>query len=118
MDRLDTDKRNQFFGIGAGGLVEDAFSIVLIGFVVLGLGGTAYQALKPGGWLTVALDRIWDKSPWLVWVVGFAFAATLLLGKRWLARNPRAGGGSDAVVYAFMALGLFFFFKLLVTGSL
>jgi hypothetical protein len=118
MDRLNTDKRNQFFGHGAGGLIEDAFGIVLIGFVVLGLGGAAYQALKPGGWLAAALDNIWDKNPWLVWLVGFVFGATLLLGKWWLDHYPSAGRGTDAVVYAFMALGLFFLFKLLVTGSL
>jgi hypothetical protein len=118
MDRLNTDKRNQFLGQGASGLIEDAFSIALIGFVMLGLGGVVYKALKPGGWLTQALDQVWNKSPWLVWLIGLAFGAMLLLGKWWVEHSPSAGRGGDALVYAFMALGLFFFFKLLVTGSL
>jgi hypothetical protein len=103
---------------GASGLIADALSIALICLVMLGVAGVLYKALAPGGWLTMALDQIWSKNPWLVWLIGFGSAASLAAGKWWLDRNPGAGRRSEALVYALMALGLFFFFKLLVTGSL
>ena len=81
MDRLNTQKRSQFFGHGASGLMGDAFSIVLIGLLVLGLDGVVYKALAPGGWFTRALDRVGDENPWLVWLIALALGATLLPGK-------------------------------------
>jgi len=44
MDRLDTDKRNQFFGQrGRAGWSKTPSRIVTDRFVVLGLGGAAYR---------------------------------------------------------------------------
>lgn len=103
---------------GASGVIAGALGIALICLVMLGVAGVLYKALAPGGWLTTALDQIWSKNPWLVWLIGFGSAASLAAGKWWLDRNPSTGPRSEALVYALMALGLFFFFKLLVTGSL
>jgi len=98
--------------------MADAFSFVLICLVLLGLAGVLYKALAPGGWISALLDRLWSKHPWMVWLVGFGSASALAAVKWWVGRNPNAGQRSEAVTYAFMALGLFFFFKLMVTGSL
>ena len=102
----------------ARGRLGDAFSIALIGFVLLGLGGALYKALKPDGWLGLAMDHVWSRSPTLVWLIGFGFTGALLLIKWSLDRIPAAERSSEAVIYAFMALGLFFLFQLIVTGSL
>jgi hypothetical protein len=82
------------------------------------LGGIVYKALKPGGWLSAVLDRIWDQSPLLVWLIGFTFASARASGMWWFEHNPNARGRRDVLAYAFLALGLSFFFKLVVTGSL
>jgi hypothetical protein len=100
------------------GLFEDAVSIAMLGLVVLGLGGTLYKSLKPGGWLALVLDRLWDQNPLLVWFLGFGAAVLLALGRWWVSHNPRGGVRGDVLVYTFLALGLFFFFKLIVTGTL
>jgi hypothetical protein len=118
MARPNVDKRSHSFGQRVGRLTEDTISIAVIGFAVLGLGGTLYKALKPGGWLSAALDRIWNESPLLVWLIGFIFAGVLALARWWLMHDRNPGGRSDVLAYAFEALGLFFFFKLVVTGSL
>jgi len=118
MARPNVYKRNHSFGRRMGRVAEDAISIAVIGFVVLGLGGSIYKAFKPEGWLNAALDRVWNESPLLVWLIGFSFAGLLALGKWWLMQNRNPGGRSDVLAYAFLALGLFFFFKLMVTGSL
>jgi hypothetical protein len=118
MDRPSTHKPNSSLQQGAGSPVADAFSIALISLVVLGLAGVLYKALAPGGWVTSLLDHLWSTNPWLVWLIGFGSASLLAGAKWWLDRNPDAGRRSEALAYAFMALGLFFFFKLIVTGSL
>lgn len=91
MGRPSVDKRNHAFGQRVGRVTEDAISIAVIGFVVLGLGGMVYKALKPGGWLSAALDRIWNQSPLLVWLIGFTFAGALALGRWWLVPVPPSG---------------------------
>jgi hypothetical protein len=99
--------------------MEDAVAVAVVGLVVLGVGGLVYKLLNPGGWLSEWLGRLWDKSPGLVWVVGFAGAAVVILGKHVYDRNPRGNSArGNLAVYAFLALGLFFFFKLIVIGSL
>jgi hypothetical protein len=118
MDRTNTHKPNASAHHGAGGLMADAFSFALICLVLLGLAGVLYKALAPGGWVGAFLDQLWNQNPGLVWLIGFGSASALAAAKWWLDRNPGAGQRSEVLAYAFMAMGLFFFFKLLVTGSL
>jgi hypothetical protein len=118
MHRSKTPKAGSAVEQGANGLIADVLSIVLIGLVLLGIAGALYKALAPDGWLSSVLDRIWSVNPWLVWLVGFGSAATLA-SLRWCLEGRPAGRRSgEALVYTFLALGLFFFFKLLVIGSL
>lgn len=98
--------------------LEDAVAVAVVGLVVLGVGGLVYKLLNPDGWLSEWLGRLWATSPGLVWAVGFIGAAVVILGKHAYDRNPRDSTRGNLVVYAFLALGLFFFFKLVVTGSL
>jgi len=99
-------------------MIEDAVSIGVVGLVVLGVGGLLYKALKPEGWITTALGHLWDRSPGLVWLAGFGIAAVTLVSKHYLDRGTQRSSRGNLLVYAFLALGLFFFFKLLVTGNL
>jgi hypothetical protein len=99
--------------------LEDGVAVAVVGLVVLGVGGLVFKLLNPEGWLSDWLGRLWDRSPGLVWLAGFAGAAVVIFGKHVYDRNPRGDSArGNLVVYAFLALGLFFFFKLIVTGSL
>lgn len=102
----------------AVGLAEDAFALAVVGFALLGVGGVAYKALSPNGWVSSALGRLWDKSPGLVWLAGFAVATITLVAKHCYDRDPRLDKRGNLVAYTFIGLGLYFFFKLVVTGSL
>lgn len=98
---------------------EDAVAVAVVGLVVLGVGGLVYKLLNPDGWVSDWLGRLWDKSPGLVWIVGFVGAAVVIVGKHLYDRNPQGNSTrGNLLVYAFLALGLFFFFKLIVIGSL
>jgi hypothetical protein len=116
--RTISGRSSRSLGQLVSAVVEDAFALAVVGFTLLGVGGLAYKALSPQGWITTALGRLWDKSPGLVWLAGFAVATLILVAKHYYDRNPRHGKRGDAVAYTFIALGLFFFFKLVITGTL
>jgi hypothetical protein len=99
-------------------LVGDALALALVGLTILGVGGAVYKGISADGWTGSLLQPLWDKSPGLVWLVAFAMAAGALAVRHYYVHTPRKGSGGNAVVYGFLALGLFFFFRLLVTGTL
>ena len=114
MQRTSAGKTARTWRDALGSLVVDVASLVFIGLVLLGVGGIVYHLLKPSGWLADLLDQMWSKSPSLVWLVGFASA---LVAANWLYRRPRRPQDSDLLVYTLLALGVFFLFKLMVTGT-
>jgi hypothetical protein len=116
--RLLSGRSSKTLGQLVAGVLEDAVALGVVGFALLGVGGVAYKALSPDGWLAKAIDRLWDKSPGLLWLVAFSIAAVTLAVKHHFDRDPRLTSRGNVLAYAFVALGLFFFFKLLITGSL
>lgn len=101
-----------------GNVAEDALAVAVVALTLLGIGGMVYKAFKPDGWLSLGLGHLWDKSPGLVWLAAFSVAAATLLAKHFFDRGRRAGTRGDVIGYAFVALGLFFFIKLLITGTI
>jgi hypothetical protein len=86
-----------------------------VGLVILGLGGIVYRLFKPEGWGTSLLGYLWDQSPWLVWFGAFGIAAATLAGRHALDRRGSTG---NLFTYLLLAAGVFFLFKLVVTGRL
>jgi hypothetical protein len=100
-----------------GGLIEDVAAIALVGLIVLGIGGIIYRLFKPEGWGSSLLGYLWDKSPGLVWLAGFSVAAITLAGRHAVRARAREGSG-NFLTYLLVAIGVFFLFRLLITGSL
>lgn len=98
-----------------GSAIEDIGAIALVGLVVLGIGGIVYRLFKPEGWGSSLLSYLWDKSPWLVWLGAFSIAALTLAGRH--AMGARGGSG-NLFTYLLMAAGVFFLFRLVITGTL
>jgi hypothetical protein len=111
-------KGSKSLGQVVAALLEDGFAVAMVGLTLLGVAGVVYRSLKPDGWISSALDSLWHKSPWLVWLTGFVVALAILAVKHTYDRSPNRTGSGNFIVYGFVALGLFFFFKLFVTGSL
>jgi hypothetical protein len=102
---------------GPSNLLADVGSLVLLALALLGTVGMAYRMLRPGGWAGTALDYLWEKSAGLVWVAGFGIVIAAALLKNTLF--PRHGvSHGDLLLYVGVAVGLFFLFKLIATGSL
>jgi hypothetical protein len=102
---------------GPNNLLADVGSVALLALVLLGVVGLGYRALRPGGWLGSGLDYLWEKSPGLVWLAGFGLvlSGAVIKGVFFPRRQP---GQSELLLYVGLSLGLFFLFRLLVTGSL
>ena len=98
--------------------VQTLFHLLLFSLLVLGFGGLMYTALRSGGWVESVLGRIWDQHPTVAIVTLLAALASATWGTRLFDRLPMFGKRGDMLVYCCLALGLFFAFKLVVTGSL
>lgn len=98
--------------------VQTLFHLLLFSLLVLGFGGLVYKALRPDGWVSGTVGQIWDNHPVLAIVVCMAGLVAGMWGTRYFERLPLFGKRGDLLVYACLALGVFFAFKLVVTGSL
>jgi hypothetical protein len=111
-------KGSKSLGQVMSSLLEDAFAVAMVGLTLLGVAGIIYKSFRPEGWISGVLDSLWQKSPGLVWMAGLGAAALIILVKHYYDRSPSSSRSGNFIAYAFVALGLFFFFKLIVTGAL
>lgn len=98
--------------------VQTLFQLLLFSLLVLGFGGLVYKALRTGGWIESFLDRIWDQHPAMAIVTVLAIPVIATWAKRLVDHLPLFGKRGDVLVYCCLALGVFFAFKLAVTGTL
>ncbi len=97
--------------------VQTLFHLLLFSLLVLGFGGLLYKALRSGGWVESVLGRIWEQHPMAAVATLLAGLAGATWGTRLFNRLPLYGKRGDMLVYCCLALGLFFAFKFMVTGS-
>jgi hypothetical protein len=98
--------------------VTTLFHVLLFSLLVLGLGGLVYKALRPEGWIEASFGQIWSQNPTMAIMTALAALVAALWVKRFFEHLPMFGKRGDILVYSCLALGLFFAFKLVVTGSL
>lgn len=98
--------------------IQTLFHLLLFSLLVLGFGGLVYKALRPEGWMSGVVGQIWDQHPVAAILLCLGGLGAALWGTRFFERLPLFGKRGDLLVYSCLALGLFFAFKLVVTGSL
>lgn len=98
--------------------VTTLFHVLLFSLLVLGLGGLVYKALRPEGWIEATIGQVWNQHPTMAIMTVLGALIAAMWGTRFLQNLPLFGKRGDMLVYACLALGLFFAFKLTVTGSL
>jgi hypothetical protein len=98
--------------------IQTLFHLLLFSLLLLGFGGLIYKALRSGGWIETLLGSFWAAHP--VWAISALLVALTVVAaaKRYFDNAAMFGKRGDILVYAFLALGLFFAFKLVVTGAL
>jgi hypothetical protein len=94
------------------------FHLMLFSLLLLGLGGLIYKSVRSGGWIESALGGLWTQHPGMAMPALLSAAGVLALIKRYFDNRAMFGKRGDILVYGCLALGLFFAFKLIVTGTL
>jgi hypothetical protein len=98
--------------------IQTLFHLLLFSLLLLGFGGLIYKALRSGGWIQSVLGSFWDQHPAAAIVALLAAAGVAAGAKRYFDKGSIFGKRGDVLVYGCLALGLFFAFKLVVTGTL
>ncbi len=98
--------------------IQTLFHLLLFSLLLLGFGGLIYKALRSGGWIESILGGFWAQHPTMAIVALLAAIGVTTCAKRYFDNATMFGKRGDILVYGCLALGLFFAFKLVVTGSL
>ena len=99
--------------------IQTLFHLLLFSLLLLGFGGLIYKALRSGGWIQSILESFfWAQHPATAIVALLAAVAVAAGAKRYFDNVSMTGKRGDVLVYGCLALGLFFAFKLIVTGTL
>ncbi|MFL6581070.1 MAG: hypothetical protein ACJ8G2_10040 [Burkholderiales bacterium] len=98
--------------------LQTLFHLLLFSLLLLGFGGFLYKALRSGGWIETWLTNLWNQHPAMTIVALLGTIAGIGGARRFFNNTAAWGKRGDLLVYGCLALGLFFAFKLLVTGSL
>lgn len=97
---------------------QTLFHLLLFSLLLLGFGGLIYKALRSGGWIETILGSFWAEHPAMAIVALLTALAVAAGAKRYFDNATMFGKRGDVLVYGCLALGLFFAFKLVVTGTL
>ena len=98
--------------------IQTLFHLLLFSLLLLGMGGLVYKALRSGGWVESILESFWGQHPLMaIMALSLAMVAAAV-ARRYLDNVSMFGKRGDVLVYGCLALGLFFAFKLIVTGTL
>ena len=98
--------------------VQTLFHLLLFSLLLLGFGGLVYKALRGGGWIQSILEGFWAQHPATAVAALLAAVGVAVGAKRYFDNVSMFGKRGDFLVYGCLALGLFFAFKLVVTGAL
>jgi hypothetical protein len=95
---------------------------LLVGaLVLLGIGGITYHLFRDGGWIAKGLGALWEaqyQAPIMTLILiiaGIFVFKTLHSAQIGGKRNSRI---PDFVLFAFIAVGIFFLGRLLTTGQI
>lgn len=98
-------------------LLSTLAAVGRIGLMLIGLVGIAVEIFRDNGWLKQLLNKIFESSMGFVYV-GVGIAVIYFLN-RWMATadGKASSGKGDLPLYVMMAIGAFFLFNLITTGS-
>jgi hypothetical protein len=96
-------------------------SLLVGGLVLLGIGGVAYHLFRDDGWLSQGLGALWEAHYQAPIMTVILVVAAFFVFKT--LHSAQIGGKRDSkipdfVLFAFIAVGIFFFGRWLTTGSI
>ena len=99
-------------------LLRDIGFFAIFCLMILGIVGVLAHAIGRGGWIERFLGTVIDEGIGIIIGVLIAGAAMWWVGRRILLATQTNKAFNDALMYGLIALGVFFFARLLIYGTL
>ncbi len=102
-------------------LVSTLLAVLVGALILLGIGGIIYHFFRDGGWIAQGMNVLWEaqyQSPLLtiVLIIAALFLIRVLhaaqIGGKHESKLP------DFALYAFIATGIYFLGRLVITGQI
>jgi hypothetical protein len=86
--------------------------------LLIGLVGIAVEFFRDDGILKQMISKLFNSSVWYIYII--VGAAVLYFLNKWMATSDgkASSGKGDLPLYIMMAIGAFFVFRFITTGSL
>ena len=116
--KKDVNKYSKNADIKADTLAKTLLSIGGIVLMLVGIAGIAMEFFKENGWLKIALKWIFETTTHMMVIPVIIFL--LWLFNHWISSNTKneQKKSGDLPMYIMMAIGLFYVFQFISTGSL
>jgi hypothetical protein len=105
-----------------GGSLQDlasfVYSVALMSFALVGMGGVVYHCLAPAGIFAPWLGRMWAGNPVFTLLVSIGLVVMVLAARGQITSLRPTPGSNDIPLYVFVTLGTFFASRLVVNGIL
>ena len=114
----DLNKYSKNADIKADTLAKTLMSIGGIVLMLVGIAGIAMEFFKESGWLKSALKWLFESTTHMMLIPVIIFVLWLL--NHWMSSNAKGEQkkSGDLPMYVMMAIGLFYVFQFVSTGSL
>lgn len=88
-----------------------------MGLMLLGIVGIAMEFFRDDGWLKTALGKLFESTTTMMFIPVIVFALWLL--NRWMSSENKSETkrSGDIPMYIMMAVGAYYLFRLITTGS-
>lgn len=102
-------------------LVSLLVAVMVGALILLGIGGIVYHLFRDGGWISRGMDALWEaqyQSPLLT--IAMIIVALFVIRTLHSAQlgGKRESKLPDFVLYTFIATGIYFLGRLLITGEI
>jgi len=95
------------------------FQFTLLLLLILGIGGVAFQAVSPSGWLLDVLASAWGMGPMYLFFTSMGILAGATWAHKAMHRRPAvASRTGDLFAAGFIGMGIFFLVQFYFTGSI
>ena len=113
----DPNKYSKNKDIKPDSLFSNIVAIVRFGLLLMGIIGLSMEVFKDDGWLRTAFNKLFASSSSLMLIPVIVIALWLL--NRWMTspNKSETSKRGELPMYAMMAVGAYYAFNLLTTGS-
>ncbi len=116
--KKDPNKYAKNADIQADTLVKTLTSVGGLILMLIGLAGIAMEFFKDGGWLKTALNWLFDTTTHMMFIPVIIFALWLANRIMSTPNKDESKKAGNLPMYIMMAIGAFYLFHFVTTGSL